>query len=228
MPRPDWMPVWAWDQYLEYLDEIRASDWVPFSDLPISVSDRIAFFERIVFCKDSETVWTSINRRKKTPKNVLRSHNNVAYVLEWSLQAWHTYSEQCALPAFERKRRGISIENTAKRLETELRTLHRLSSEIQPGLPPEFASVDYERMVADLASLKKCAATWKASEPLFKKPTSNNSHRRHFVAKTAEVFDHFHAQWLLNATAALANCLWPEERRLAHTDVRTIMRGANL
>jgi len=238
MERPEWVPVWLWDKYLQIKKEV--------SEQPTSIA-LIPVLEKLFADQRCTVVWNAMTKRKGEEFKALKAKQSLEEddeldtgwdnvklcLIRIPIMASGLSEEDKVLPS-KRAKQGEELARLARQLRNELietklsnRWPNPLSSDFGMQMyrltshddltkaskrATEILYTDPEETLGDLcdelAALASAAETWASWESLVKQPNSSNADRLHFIRWMTGFFKNMYDSPLRESVAVLANVLF--------------------
>jgi hypothetical protein len=226
------LPNWLIEQYQAYRAEIQSRNWAEHDDISAAVSERIDFYERIVWNLEGKEFWAAMGSRRKELEELWRDElcsdvevNLVEQLLEMAFLLARGTSTLARTVSSERKQQGAVLIKASRQLMDEISRL-RGKVEAEYTIPLELTNALSDGSLLALARIQEDARKWSNSVPVVKRPNVAGSAERYFIAGVGEYFKHFYGEHLYLATASLACCVYGHGA-VSEGQVRDFFRKAN-
>lgn len=231
----EWMPVrnvpeWLLLQYQSYKEEVSERDWFEYDDIPMSLDERIAFFDRIVFNMEGKEFWSAIDKRRHELEEFWKKEleipqeseiNQVGHLLEMALMSVRGQSRLEKMVASERAKVGRRISKSCAGALKDLLSLKDMIGQ-EHGIPRELSFALSDASINSIEKIKADADSWACSHPMVRRPNIDGADVRYFVRAVADYFGSFYDQKLYAATASLSRCVYGSD--VTEERVREILR----
>lgn len=236
IPEPRWTrvrtsPEWLLSQYQSYKEEVSERDFSEYDDIPMSLDERLAFFDQIVFNVEGKEFWSSIDRRRHDLEERWKQElglsqdaeiNHVGHLLEMTLISHRGQSRLERMVASERAKVGRRISKSCAGILEDLLSLKGMIEQ-EHGIPSELSFALSDASINSIEKIKADAVSWASSRPIVGRPNVDGAEVRYFVRAVADYFGNFFEKKLYAATTSLARCVYGSD--VTEERVREILRS---